>query len=731
MAGIGAKSELLNVLSDVKARVMDKLGIADFPMPQFIIIGKQSVGKSRLIEALAGEQFNFISGTLGSRRPTILEFRNVASLSQSRWYVRDMASLQWQEHPIAKVMQIIGDAHESLGENVSTEGVYVRVESPNCVDMSCVDLPGFRDFAMDQVKMDLGKKIHDLVHTYMRDPKNVMLCVEQAGDAATMSTLGKCKEIDPKFERTILVRNKLDKYYNDLTDQNVEQWLRGFGDLPAQLMDNCYSMTLPWWPEDTATPSIPFEQITKNKNAEDISTLQGKGCKSIKTIGFNNFVQFMDVKVESLFTAAIQPVLDNLTELSDKTGARLRDLTEEAENTNPGMVLGATKDAGKTFANALVDVMGGLMGVEEGKMDMEGELRAFHEHHEKAGSWLPKEDPPWMQFPTEDFAGLDDYIDYLRTSTFMSATFDTQLSGGAAFRRLLLEVEVFLRFSEVAADTKKRDVIQARGVSMTSLTWRDVVVKLLAAEAHVPLKKRVQYVGERVTMFFESQKTVILAFMCSLDGGKMSIYSSEYSKHGKLINSNAMMKHLIFQSYDRAVRRQLVSFMELFQNMLTSTFANPWTFLKGSTIPPESDSADGAEVVDIEMRIPKEIESRSAMESVLNKWLQGIPTEAHKIDDAVDEVQKLVLRIYSLIRSQVCDQVELFTESFFKVPMLRRLAEDMSNIELTEDDEAQYAARRIQNKAETEKNQDALKEVTWCVDQLENFKLKTQMASRF
>ena len=31
--------------------LQDKLGIVDFPMPQFILIGRQSVGKSRLIEA--------------------------------------------------------------------------------------------------------------------------------------------------------------------------------------------------------------------------------------------------------------------------------------------------------------------------------------------------------------------------------------------------------------------------------------------------------------------------------------------------------------------------------------------------------------------------------------------------------------------------------------------------------------------------------------------------------
>merc|ERR1719377_506278 len=108
------RTELLDVLSDVKTKVMDKLGQAEFPIPQFIVLGKQSVGKSRLIESLAGEQFNFVSGTLGSRRPTVLEFRNVQMHKQSRWFVLDKKTNQWGEHPLPTVMKLIGDAHESL-----------------------------------------------------------------------------------------------------------------------------------------------------------------------------------------------------------------------------------------------------------------------------------------------------------------------------------------------------------------------------------------------------------------------------------------------------------------------------------------------------------------------------------------------------------------------------------------------------------------------------------------
>ena len=49
----GVRKELLDVLSEVKTRVQDTVGTVDFPMPQFILIGKQSVGKSRIIETLA------------------------------------------------------------------------------------------------------------------------------------------------------------------------------------------------------------------------------------------------------------------------------------------------------------------------------------------------------------------------------------------------------------------------------------------------------------------------------------------------------------------------------------------------------------------------------------------------------------------------------------------------------------------------------------------------------
>lgn len=718
----GARSELISVLGDVKARVQDKLGIVDFPMPQFILIGKQSVGKSRLCEALAGETFNFISGTLGSRRPTVLEFRNVASAKHSRWYVREAESNQWREHPVSEVMSIVGAAHEHCGNDVTDEPVYVRLESANSVDMQVVDLPGFRDFAADEGKKHLGEKIEALVSRFMQDTRNVMLCVEQASDAATMSTLQKCKTVDPKLQRTVLVRNKLDKYYSDLTTDNVNKWVTGFGDLPDGLTS--FSLTLPWWPDNQHCHKA-FYELRSDMNDADIREMQSKGLskKFMQTIGFKNFQRFMEDKIERMFADAIQPVLANLRNLQETTAKRESELETEYHETDPNRILSTTRDCGTSFATALTHVMEGVLRLKVGRMTLDQELREFHEHHKQLGTDF------FDLLPNEDFNGLNDYVDYLRNEIQVGA-FEIEINGGAQFRRLMTEVEIFLRFSEISTEISKRDVIQARGVSMSSLTWRDVVVKLLSNEAHLPLQRRLLYVAERIKWFFEKQKESVIEFMDNLEGTpSANMFSPLYPKHVKLVKQNEMIKHLVFQTYDNACQRQLRMFTDLFDNMLTSTFSNPWVFLKGSTPNPGS-SEDLKDAVlpsfdDTKARIPSEIKNRSGIENVLATWLQDIPTESEHIDVAVDKVQQLVLKTYSFIRSQVCDQVELFAESFFKLPMMRRLEEDMSMIELSEQDKDNYEARRDRLSVEAGQQKVALQEITACIDRLNGFKLKT------
>lgn len=115
--------------------------------------------------------------------------------------------------------------------------------------------------------------------------------------------------------------------------------------------------------------------------------------------------------------------------------------------------------------------------------------------------------------------------------------------------------------------------------------------------------------------------------------------------------------------------RQLQQFVELFDNMLTSAFSNPWVFLKCSPTGSLEAPTGILEAVppsfeDSKTRIPKGIQNRSGIKAALSKWLTDIPMESSKIDHAVDHVETLVLKTYSFIRAQVCDQVALRREFF-------------------------------------------------------------------
>jgi len=188
------------------------------------------------------------------------------------------------------------------------------------------------------------------------------------------------------------------------------------------------------------------------------------------------------------------------------------------------------------------------------------------------------------------------------------------------------------------------------------------------------------------------------------------------------------MRKLVYECYDDVVKRQLGMFDELFKSTLQATFSNPFVFLK-KTSAVLSDEM-GEEIVlpsldDTKARIPEEIEKRGGMEGQVRKWLGDIPMEPHRIDEAVDAIQLLVLKVYSHIRSGVCDQVELFCDSFFKLPLLRRLEEDMNKIELGEVDKEGYRIRRERLQKDTVANTHGLKEVQACYKALSNFQVQS------
>lgn len=749
-----ARTELLNLISQIKSRVADKLGASvEFPIPQFILIGKQSVGKSRLVESFAGEQFNFVSGTLGSRRPTVLEFRNNPTLPKPIWQILDGKTHQWRTMPVSEVMVVVGDAHQSLGNRVSRDPVYVRVESPYCVDMQIVDLPGFRDFALDKAKQDLADQIEVLVSQFMNDPRNIMLCVEEAGDAANMATLAKCKRVDPDHRRTILIRNKLDKYYKDLTHENVNDWLKGYGDLPERL--DKFSLTLPHWKEGTEAPK-PFVEMRQDASKEDLADLRSKGAKDafLTKVGFENFAAFMETKIETVFFASIAPMTIKLQELQNEWSSKHEIALHEYNDTDPDCILHTIRSAGQSFAHALNHVMNGVVMSKANRMTLEEELHMFSHFIAVQG------DDTFDILPTQDFRDLNDYITYLREEARIPAC-DLPLNGGAQYTRLKHECEVYFRFSEICVEVSKRDVLQARGISIGQVSWQDVVLKLLTNEGQPQVRKKVNYVARRIEWFFQQQKETVVEFMETIKGSPDEhLYSQLFTRRVQLIRENQLARDLLFKKYDDYLVNQRGLFVELFNNTLQSTFQYPWALIKASSwtfdqldryvsekhdedVDPEdkypeserqseTNADDAPEEIDWDMalpcfedtkaRIPKELSQRSTVEKLLQVMVNEIPIDNGHVDEAVEKVQALMITVFRAIRNLICDQLELFADAFFQLPMSRHLEGEMVNVQLSESEMAKFEALRSARELDVRTAEEMVEHVDWCLEAISKFK---------
>jgi len=200
-----------------------------------------------------------------------------------------------------------------------------------------------------------------------------------------------------------------------------------------------------------------------------------------------------------------------------------------------------------------------------------------------------------------------------------------------------------------------------------------------------------------------------------------------------ILTENKLVNQHVFETYDKACDRQTKLFIDLFDNTLASTFANPWVFLKRASTNFENETFDDVCMPSFEEtkeRIPEEIDQRGGIEQLLNQMIALIPHEASMVDEAVDRAQMLLLRTFQFIRAQIADQIELFVDSFFKLPLLRRLEEDMNRISLSSGNlQASLAHTQLLTEELTEKT-DAMTELVECQNKIKTLSIRARQKQK-
>ena len=220
-------SEQKRLLDTVDA--LRAYNVGDFAeLPQIIVCGIQSSGKSSVLEAISGVPFPRGGGTCTRfatevslrRRPKTSVTVSITPGPTRRGEERDKL-LQFRH--ILKSYEgfpdLFAQASEAMGlsdptrKSFSDDRLKVEVTGPKQPQLTLVDLPGLIQISEGQS----GQLVKELVMEYMKNSKAIILAVVMAAtDAENQSVLelAKDEQIDPLGQRTLGILTKPDLLEN-------------------------------------------------------------------------------------------------------------------------------------------------------------------------------------------------------------------------------------------------------------------------------------------------------------------------------------------------------------------------------------------------------------------------------------------------------------------------------------------------------------------------------------
>ncbi|KAF7555796.1 hypothetical protein G7Z17_g1898 [Cylindrodendrum hubeiense] len=228
---------------------MDKLrelGIQEMvPLPQMVVVGDQSAGKSSVLDSLTG--FHFPRNvTLCTRHATEIICRREETKSivvsiqavdadegKAKKFRREASNLNAPEFAkifsdAAEVMGIKSDP-DGPGSAFSRDILRVEISGPNEDHLTVIDVPGmFENETPGLTTKDDIELVKNMVKGYISESRTIILAVVPCnGDIANQKILTYAKEADPDGKRTLGVLTKPDLAVENATKEVVVDLVLG------------------------------------------------------------------------------------------------------------------------------------------------------------------------------------------------------------------------------------------------------------------------------------------------------------------------------------------------------------------------------------------------------------------------------------------------------------------------------------------------------------------------
>uniref|UniRef100_A0A8C9WJ51 Dynamin-1-like protein n=1 Tax=Scleropages formosus TaxID=113540 RepID=A0A8C9WJ51_SCLFO len=183
-------------------------------LPQIVVVGSQSSGKSSVLESLVGCDFLPRGSGIVTRRPLVLQLVNVPPLEERKHTEGGMALHVTIFTDFGEIRREIEEETErGSGDNkgISSEPIHLKIFSPHVLNLTLVDLPGITKVPVGDQPEDIETQVQEMILSFISNPNSLILAVSPANsDLATSDALKLAREVDPDGRRTLLVISKLD-----------------------------------------------------------------------------------------------------------------------------------------------------------------------------------------------------------------------------------------------------------------------------------------------------------------------------------------------------------------------------------------------------------------------------------------------------------------------------------------------------------------------------------------
>ncbi|TVY58344.1 Interferon-induced GTP-binding protein Mx [Lachnellula cervina] len=233
---IALTESLSNLESQDQRLVLDlisqlrKCGLSgDISLPQMVVCGQQSSGKSSLLEALTEVPFPRHDDVC-TRYATVIHIRKADTKSLSIKIIpggnrsdKEKAGITAFEKSIASFGELPGIMEEAMavmgiknlqksGRTFAEDVLSIEIEGPDRPQLTVVDIPGLIATATGGATDEDVALVGAITDRYISEPRTICLAVVAGGSHhATQTILEKVKKVDPKGNRTLGIITKPDR----------------------------------------------------------------------------------------------------------------------------------------------------------------------------------------------------------------------------------------------------------------------------------------------------------------------------------------------------------------------------------------------------------------------------------------------------------------------------------------------------------------------------------------